>query len=232
MATEGVVNETGMAVTNFTLVLSDPYGLVYSCGTGPQLFTCTQTGADSFSFTGNSLNNNLTGGPGNDVLNGGNGNDTFMETGTAKGGDVMNGGPGVDTIDYSERSKDLNVSLCIAAQASCITGQCGCTGDDGEPNESDALVNIENATGGRGNDIITGSAADNLLIGNEGNDMLSGLAGDDTLYGGDGDDTLSGGPGDDTLYGNAGMDFCDGGDGQGDICICAPTENPVNCELH
>jgi Ca2+-binding RTX toxin-like protein len=187
-------------------------------------------GADN--ITAGDNDNTLIGGPGNDTLNGGNGNDTFMETTTAKGADIMNGGPGVDSVNYSERSGDLSISLCIAAQASCIAGQCGCTGDDGEHGEKDVLVNVENATGGRGNDEITGSAADNVLIGNEGNDMLSGLAGDDTEYGGDGDDSLWGGPGDDTLYGNAGKDYFEGGDGQGDICIVSVAESYANCELH
>jgi len=187
-------------------------------------------GADTITAGDNA--NTLIGGPGNDQLNGGPGNDTFIETTTAKGADVMNGGPGVDLIDYSERSADLSISLCIPVQSSCVTGRCDCPGDDGEKNEVDALVNIENATAGRGNDIIAGSSADNVLVGNEGNDMMSGLAGDDTLYAGDGDDNLAGGPGDDTLYGNAGKDIMDAGDGQGDICIIAPTESHLNCELH
>lgn len=187
-------------------------------------------GADN--ITAGDSDNTLIGGPGNDTLNGGNGNDTFMETTTAKGSDIMNGGQGVDTISYLERSKDLTVSLCVPTSASCVAGQCGCAADDGEPGERDALVNVENVIGGRGNDILTGSAANNVLTGNEGNDMLSGLAGDDALNGGDGDDSLNGGAGDDTLFGNAGTDIFDGGDGQGDICIVAPTENPINCELH
>ena len=187
-------------------------------------------GADT--INAGEIDNLIIGGPGNDMLNGGGGNDTLRETTTAQGADNMNGGTGVDTIDYNERSGDLNISLCIPSPTTCITGQCNCTGDDGENNEKDALVNVENAQGGRGHDVITGSSADNTLNGNEGNDLLTGVAGDDTLYAGDGDDNLSGGPGDDTLYGNAGKDSFDAGDGQGDICIISPTETPLNCELH
>lgn len=189
-------------------------------------------GSEADTITAGDIDNLIIGGPGNDVLNGGGGNDTFRETTMAQGADIMNGGTGIDTIDYSERSKDINVSLCIPTPTTCNTGLCNCGGDDGENNEKDALVNIENAQGGRGNDIMTGSSADNMLAGNEGNDMISGLAGDDTLYGGDGNDNLNGGAGDDTMFGNAGDDVFDGGDGQGDICICAPTESPINCELH
>jgi Ca2+-binding RTX toxin-like protein len=173
----------------------------------------------------------LIGGPGNDILNGGAGDDTFMETGEAQGADTMNGGPGQDTVDYSERSGDLTVTLCIPQQATCAIGLCGCLGDDGEPNEKDGLVNVENVIGGRGNDKLYGSAADNLLVGNEGDDELRGDTGDDTIYAGDGMDTMFGGPGDDLLSGDNGLDTFDGGDGQGDICITMANEVPLNCEL-
>lgn len=59
-------------------------------------------------------------------------------------------------------------------------------------------VIIENASGGSGNDDITGNDTDNILRGNVGNDTLYGLAGDDTLDGGSGADTMLGGTGDDT----------------------------------
>ena len=72
---------------------------------------------------------------------------------------------------------------------------------------------IENATGGSGNDTLTGNAAANSLSGGNGNDTLSGLAGNDSLNGGNGNDTLVGGDGDDTLTGVAGNDALDGGAG-------------------
>lgn len=57
-AEDSVVNETGVAVNSFTLVLSavDSEGqtLAYSCGEGG-LFTCSQTGPDTFTFAGNTL---------------------------------------------------------------------------------------------------------------------------------------------------------------------------------
>jgi hypothetical protein len=61
-----------------------------------------------------------------------------------------------------------------------------------------AGVIIENASGGAGNDDITGNDTDNVLRGNAGDDMLKGLGGDDTLDGGIGIDTMLGGTGDDT----------------------------------
>jgi serralysin len=59
---------------------------------------------------------------------------------------------------------------------------------------------IENATGGAGNDSISGNSAANVLKGNAGNDTLSGLAGNDKLYGGPGNDTLTGGAGNDQFF--------------------------------
>jgi len=50
-------------------------------------------------------------------------------------------------------------------------------------------VVIENATGGNGNDELTGNQVANVLTGRGGNDMLYGKAGADTIDGGDGVDT-------------------------------------------
>jgi Ca2+-binding RTX toxin-like protein len=58
-------------------------------------------------------------------------------------------------------------------------------------------VTIENATGGAGNDRLTGNDAANRLIGNAGNDVISGGGGDDFIVGGAGKDSLSGGAGND-----------------------------------
>ena len=61
-------------------------------------------------------------------------------------------------------------------------------------------VDIENGTGGSGNDIITGNDLANVLIGNGGADTINGAGGNDTINGGAGVDILSGGAGDDTIY--------------------------------
>ena len=53
---------------------------------------------------------------------------------------------------------------------------------------------------------VTGSAADDLLLGGIGNDTLRGFGGSDTLNGGDGDDLLDGGAGDDRMSGGRGDD--------------------------
>jgi serralysin len=61
-------------------------------------------------------------------------------------------------------------------------------------------VVIENASGGNGNDRITGNGIANVIYGNDGRDTLIGNQGDDRLIGGDDNDTLSGGSGIDTAY--------------------------------
>jgi serralysin len=76
-----------------------------------------------------------------------------------------------------------------------------------------AGVVIENASGGSGDDLITGNEWANRLLGNRGHDSLSGGDGDDTLDGGWHNDSLSGDGGDDLLIGGAGFDTLDGGEG-------------------
>jgi Ca2+-binding RTX toxin-like protein len=188
-------------------------------------------GSAADTITGGEADNTIIGGLGNDILNGGPGEDMFVETGMQQGADIMNGGQGFDTVDYSDRPNKLEVTLCIPMVLSCTTGICNCAGDDGEYNERDALVFVENVYGGLGDDVLIGSSDDNVLIGNEGNDVLTGLGGDDTMYAGDGNDTMTGGAGDDLLSGDSGADTMDGGDGQGDICIFYPPEAALNCEL-
>ena len=110
---------------------------------------------------------NLTGGSGNDTLTGNVGNN------------VLNGGGGTDTASYAGITSAVTVSLAITG--SQVTGGAG----------SDTLLNIENLTGGSGNDILTGNAGNNVIDGGAGNDTVIGGAGDDTLIGGDGIDTAS-----------------------------------------
>jgi Ca2+-binding RTX toxin-like protein len=124
----------------------------------------------------------LYGGDGNDVLSGGAGNDQmFGENGDDRliggaGNDIINGGAGNDTVDYSYLTAALTLNLATTAAQTVATG------------ESDTITNVENATGGSGNDSIAGTATSNVLNGGAGNDTLFGGAGDDTLIGGTGSD--------------------------------------------
>jgi Ca2+-binding RTX toxin-like protein len=149
-------------------------------------------GSGNDALTGDASANALTGGAGNDTLNGGAGSDT------------LTGGAGNDTVSYDGETAAVTINLATG------TAQTG--------TDVDALVTIENAIGGSGNDSITGSTVANRLEGGAGNDALAGGAGNDTLLGQGGDDTFTyttgdgndalvdGGDGVDTLsiFGNAG----------------------------
>lgn len=90
---------------------------------------------------------------------------------------------------------------------------------DGSYNHLDAFETAVTALdpailfGTEGDDVIDGTAADNVIYARGGDDLVAGLSGADTLYGGTGDDTLDGDNGRDRLYGEAGRDKLIGGDG-------------------
>nr|WP_155197627.1 M10 family metallopeptidase C-terminal domain-containing protein [Roseibium hamelinense] len=113
---------------------------------------------------------------------------------------------GVDTIDLSGAGKvDQFVSL-IDGTYSNVGGGLG--------NMAIAYsAVIENAIGGRGDDVVLGNAASNTLHGKAGDDTLVGGAGHDKLFGGSGNDRLDGGSSDDVLNGGAGDDSLIGGSG-------------------
>jgi len=117
----------------------------------------------------------ITAGAGDDTVDGGAGNDTIVAT-IGDGNDVYDGGAGTDTYTLAGTSADATVNLLLGVASSAQTG-------------NDTLANIENVTGGSGNDTLTGNALNNVIVGGAGNDTLSGgTAGTDTLNGGLGDD--------------------------------------------
>lgn len=117
-------------------------------------------------------------------------------------------GGGIDTYDLSNYATNLTVDLRPGAWSTLSASQLAQLGSGHTARgnianallfEDDARSLIENATGGRGNDTITGNAAANVLNGGAGNDRLSGLGGNDTLVGGTGNDVLTGGAGADAF---------------------------------
>lgn len=75
-------------------------------------------------------------------------------------------------------------------------------------------VTIENATGGDGNDTITGNAADNSIFGGLGSDYIDVTAGGNNyVNGGNQGDTILGGAGNDELRAGKGLDYINGGAG-------------------
>ena len=154
------------------------------------------TGPDDLYGAGG--NDTIWGNNGNDAYHGGDGNDTLVASG---GADLMSGEAGVDTADYASRFNPVRVTLDNVA-------------NDGERYEADDVrADVENVTGGRGNDVLTGSAASNVLRGGAGADQLYGRDGNDVLRGGDGADALFGDGGVDALFGGAGDDVLLGRDG-------------------
>jgi Ca2+-binding RTX toxin-like protein len=114
-------------------------------------------------------NDTLDGGAGDDDLFGHAGNDVFTEGSVANGQDLLSGGPGTDLASYALRGAAVRLSL---------NGRY----DDGATGEGDRINgDVENLTGGKGADTITGNALANLLTGGPGSDVLSGLAGNDTF---------------------------------------------------
>ncbi|MDT4987000.1 MAG: hypothetical protein QOI74_1094, partial [Micromonosporaceae bacterium] len=151
-----------------------------------------------------STSNDLRGGDGNDILTGGNGTDVLDG---GPGADKMLGGAGADLVTYASRTLPVTADLDGAA-------------DDGQAGEGDLIgTDVENLTGGSGNDVLTGNGANNVFNGGPGNDTLTGLAGSDGLTGGLGNDVLSGGDGDDFLLVEGGTNTADGGAGDDTIYL-------------
>ena len=118
---------------------------------------------------------------------------------------------GIDTITYSAK---LNVIIDLHPATLKPGAGAGGFLSQQRPNglnfEGFTIANgvvIENASGGRGNDRLTGNDANNVIKGNAGNDGLYGGLGNDKLFGGAGIDHLTGGLGKDTLTGGAGTDY-------------------------
>src|SRR5262249_43747254 len=99
-------------------------------------------------LSGNAGNANLAGGGGNDNLHRRTGDDTLDAD---AGDDTFFGEEGSDTADYSDRFFGQNLSIDNVA-------------NDGDPfgNEKDNIqTDVENVTGGIGNDSIQGSSTPN-----------------------------------------------------------------------
>jgi len=118
---------------------------------------------------------NASTGTGDDTILG-NADDNVLSGGA--GADDMDGAGGADTVDYSADTVGVVVNL----SSGVVSG-----GDA----EGDVIDNLENATGGAGNDSFTGSNDDNVLVGGAGDDTFVGRGGDDSIDGGAGVDTMN-----------------------------------------
>src|SRR5262249_60593671 len=89
----------------------------------------------------------------------------------------VDGQGGSATLDSSAHTDAIRVNLTLDT----ATGVAG------------GVSNIENATGGQGDDILVGNDQANVLRGGPGRDILIGRAGADQLFGETDDDILIGG---------------------------------------
>jgi hypothetical protein len=157
----------------------------------------------------------FTGGPGDDRMLGGGFSDTFVEGARDSGSDYMlgRGGQYGDAVDYSGRRRPVFADLDGRR-------------DDGQRGEGDRIIGVENLTGGRGADRLTGDDRANSLRGGRGSDRLYGKGGNDTIegdgtfsgnrtatdqvYGGRGNDEVRGGAGADLVVGGQNRDYISG----------------------
>jgi Ca2+-binding RTX toxin-like protein len=159
----------------------------------------TLTGGDgSDSLTGGTGFDILDGGSGNDSLSGGADNDRYV-FGTAAAAEIDTivelAAEGSDRLDFSALLTGDNVSINLAGTTTALGSHANRTLRAGAAGQA---AQIENLTGGAGNDALVGNAAANILTGNAGNDTLTGNAGNDSLEGAGGNDLLLGGLNNDT----------------------------------
>ncbi|MGO1078432.1 M10 family metallopeptidase C-terminal domain-containing protein [Inquilinus sp. CA228] len=135
-------------------------------------------------ITGSGENNVLTLGAGNDTAWGLGGNDTLVgEAGDdvlrgGAGADVLNGGAGTDVASYFESAVGINVSLATGV------------GLGGEA-QGDTLIGMENMSGSQADDILVGTAGVNNLQGRVVSSAASVVYTREVLFGGSGTDTAS-----------------------------------------
>lgn len=185
---------------------------------------------------GSQRTDTLDGGPGADELHAGAGDD-YLKGGDTDAIDLLDGGPGIDTVFNINNYRPLRADL-----------QTGIFADD-------IVANVENAHGALRDDVLLGSAAPNVLVG-EGSrhgDRLEGRGGDDVLdndepgpptahlrhdimIGGTGDDEITAtrgaridaGPGDDVIGGAPPYFDPDQPDGTRDVRLdCGPGRDTV-----
>ena len=140
----------------------------------------------SYAINGTADNDTIYGGVGHDVIKGGSGNDSLIGGAGddslvgGEGRDTLDGGSGNNTVSYQDSSAAVAVKLAWDRTGSTSGQGTGGTAD------GDVLQNIQNITGGLGNDLLVGNNEKNQLLGGEGNDTLEGGLGADTLDGGAG----------------------------------------------
>jgi Ca2+-binding RTX toxin-like protein len=175
----------------------------------------------------------LVGGAGADVLSGLDGGDT-LDGGT--GADAITGGGGLDLLTYGSRTATQPVTVVL--DGTPTSGDTSAAALDGPAGARDSVAgDVEQVTGGAGNDVLTAGLLATTLTGGGGNDVLTGGPLADRLDGGTGADKLFGMDGNDVLRArDATSDLvldCDGGQAPGatdSVDYDLRDAAPVNCE--
>lgn len=131
--------------------------------TGDDLGEVSFTGVTS--IIGGAGNDLLTGDGANNVLNGGGGDDTIVGSG---GSDTLDGGTGTNTLLYSNAMGAVFANLAAGTAFGAGVGGI------------DTISNFSNLGGGAGNDVLFGTAGDNVFYASAGNDMIDGVDGRNT----------------------------------------------------
>jgi Ca2+-binding RTX toxin-like protein len=156
-------------------------------------------------------------GDGTDVINGDAGNDDVEVNGSPNAGDVFTVQPNGGRIRF-DRTNLVPFSLDIGSSETMHANGLG--GDD-TITVGDVGSYSVTASGGAGNDTLTGGSSSETFLGGSGNDTINPGGGDDVVFGGEGDDTVNvrdhtgdlafGGEGNDSVIAdNANLDILDG----------------------
>jgi Ca2+-binding RTX toxin-like protein len=158
--------------------------------------------------SGGNGHDHVSGGRDNDTLSGNNGNDT-LDGGA--GADSINGGAGTDTVDYTT-AQEVGPFFGFSGVAVDLLEGEGGFGDS----LGDTYVSIENVTGSAFNDMLVGNDGANVINGGNGDDYIDGADGNDTLNGGNGRDFLGYSESDAGVTVDLFLNFASGGDATGD----------------
>ncbi len=184
---------------------------ILRAGSGADVITGADTGvlATIYSGAGNDIlsggalaetlygeagNDTLRGGSGVDTIYAGDGNDLIYGAILTANRDLIYGGNGTlgdsagsDTLDFSDNA---NSALSIVVDMSTQTGITTAGTAKISGNTVATFYQIENITGGSGEDLITGDANTNTINGGNGNDTIFVSNGLDDIDGGLGIDTM------------------------------------------
>jgi len=152
--------------------LSLAVGSAYHLGSLENVRLTGGAGDNKLSASGYTRPVTFVGLGGNDTLIGGSSNDTFLFVADAAlGTDTVTGNGGSDTVSFAGTSAAQAVMLDLAVHAAQVVAGA---------NLSLILTDdLENATGGDGDDVLKGNSKANVLLGGKGNDTLQGRGGNE-----------------------------------------------------